>query len=201
MLIVIVIAFLTSPAILFGAGAQEGVGTDAGLPKCDELTVAMELENMKVYERSDDIQYPIELTEEEWRERLGDWEYQVLREQATEYAGTGPLNKEYRDGTYYSAATGQPLFRSDTKYNSGSGWPSFFQPISEDAVMLIADGSHGMQRIEVVDSSSGSHLGHVFQDGPEPTGLRYCINSASLIFVPDGDEPPQLVKEYLEKHQ
>ncbi len=178
------------PALLFGQGGQE----EEQLPQCGDLTAEMELETMNNY------QYPIELSEEEWKERLSEWEYQVLREKATEMAFTGELNKEYRKGTYYSAATGQPLFTSDAKFDSGSGWPSFFQPVSEEAVRLIDDSSHGMQRIEVVDSSSGSHLGHVFQDGPEPTGLRYCINSASLLFVPEGEEPPRIVREYLEKH-
>lgn len=176
----------------------QGKGETEELPQCNEAAVVMELENMKVYEQQENMDYPIELSEEEWKERLSEWEYQVLRNQATERAFTGELNKEYREGTYYSAATGQPLFSSDTKFDSGSGWPSFFQPVSEDAVKLILDRSHGMQRIEVVDSSSGSHLGHVFQDGPKPTGLRYCINSASLIFVPKGEEPPRVVKDYLE---
>lgn len=194
---ILILLVLLLPAIIFAQGDEE----EDQLPKCDDATVAMELENMKVYERSDDFDYPVELTEEEWKERLGEWEYQVLREQATEMAFSGELNKEYREGTYYSAATGQPLFKSDAKFDSGSGWPSFFQPVSEDAVKLIVDSSHGMQRIEVVDSSSGSHLGHVFQDGPKPTGLRYCINSASLIFVPEGEEPPRVVQEYLERYQ
>ncbi|MFA7567469.1 MAG: peptide-methionine (R)-S-oxide reductase MsrB, partial [Alkalispirochaeta sp.] len=104
-------------------------------------------------------------------------------------------NKEA--GTYYSAATGEPLFSSEAKFDSGTGWPSFFQPLKPDAVRYHVDKSYGMVRVEVVDSLSGSHLGHVFTDGPEPTGLRYCLNSASLVFVPEGEEPPPLITDEL----
>ena len=141
--------------------------------------------------------FPIERTEEEWRKQLSDYQYRILREQDTERACTGLYDDHYEEGTYFSAATGQPLFVSSTKFHSGSGWPSFFQPVSKDAIVLRWDYSHGMKRIEVMDSSSGSHLGHVFEDGPAPTGLRFCINSASLIFVAEGEEPPPIVKEYL----
>lgn len=141
--------------------------------------------------------YPVELSEEEWRARLGEFEYHVLREKGTERAFTGALYDNKEAGTYYSAATGQPLFHSETKYTSGTGWPSFTEPITPDAVRYHIDRSYGMVRVEVVDSLSGSHLGHVFPDGPEPTGLRYCLNSASLIFVPEGGDPPPLITEEL----
>jgi len=146
------------------------------------------------------VDYPVQLSEEQWRERLTDFQYHVLREKGTEPAGTGIYDSHYEEGTYHSAATGQPLFASDTKFKSGTGWPSFFQAVSPDAVVLKWDYSYGMRRIEVLDSSSGSHLGHVFEDGPAPTGLRFCINSASLIFVPEGEEPPALVKEFLAEY-
>ena len=120
-------------------------------------------------------------------------QYRVLREEGTERAFTGPLNDNKRAGTYYSAATGQPLFRSEDKYDSGTGWPSFTKPIAPDAVAYVWDGGLFYRRIEVVDSLSGSHLGHVFEDGPAPTGQRYCMTSAALIFVPDGEEPPELL--------
>ena len=142
----------------------------------------------------------IVLSEEEWEERLTETQFRILREKGTEHAFTGKLNKNYVEGTYYSAATGQPLFSSETKFDSGTGWPSFHSPIDSDAVILKEDLSHGMKRVEVLDSSSGSHLGHLFPDGPAPTGLRYCINSESLIFVPNGEEAPDIVKEYLAKY-
>jgi len=146
-------------------------------------------------------EYPVILSENEWKERLTPFQYYILREKGTERAFTGKYDKFYEEGIYYSAATGQPLFNSKAKFNSGTGWPSFYEPISSNAVILKEDNSLFMRRVEVLDSSSGSHLGHVFDDGPPPTGLRYCINSASLIFVPEGEEPPPIVKEYLRKYR
>ena len=157
---------------------------------------------LPIVESAAGIEFPITRTSAEWRRQLGDLPYHVLREAGTEAPFTGELNDEHRPGTFHSAATGQPLFRSEAKFDSGTGWPSFSKPIHPQAVLLVLDRSYGMVRIEVIDSSSGSHLGHVFDDGPGPgdfvegTGLRYCMNSVSMIFVPDGAPEPPIVTAY-----
>jgi peptide-methionine (R)-S-oxide reductase len=121
-------------------------------------------------------------SEKEWKETLSPDEFRVLRKKGTEPPFTGSLLHQTKEGTYVCAGCGNPLFSSDTKFDSGSGWPSFFTPLSKDAVLLKPDHSLGMRRTEVVCGNCGGHLGHVFDDGPAPTGQRYCMNSVALHF-------------------
>ena len=131
--------------------------------------------------------FPYQLSEEEWAQRLSDMEYKVLRDHGTERAFTSPLNDEKRDGVYHCAGCDQELFHSDHKYDSGTGWPSFYQPIDgveSDVIGEREDNTLWMRRIEVHCTNCGGHQGHVFPDGPQPTGLRYCINGVALRFAP-----------------
>lgn len=127
-------------------------------------------------------------TEDEWRQRLAPEQYRILRQAGTEAPWSGDLLGNKAPGDYRCAGCGAPLFGSDSKYDSGSGWPSFTAPKADEAVQEITDSSHGMQRVEVRCARCEGHLGHVFPDGPGPEGLRYCINSASLDFDPKSGE-------------
>jgi peptide-methionine (R)-S-oxide reductase len=131
--------------------------------------------------------FAVKKTEKEWRELLTPEQFHVLREHGTERAGTSPLDKVYDKGSYVCSGCGQPLFTSDTKFNSGTGWPSFYAPM-EGAIETSVDRSFFMTRTEVHCSNCGGHLGHVFNDGPRPTGLRYCMNGVSLQFMAEEAE-------------
>lgn len=129
-------------------------------------------------------------TDAEWRDELSPEQYAVTRGAGTERAFTGPWVNEHRPGTYYCVCCGTPLFRGETKYESGSGWPSFFTPIDKEAIEGVEDNSHGIKRIEARCATCEAHLGHVFPDGPKPTGLRFCMNGIALDFKPDEQDNP-----------
>jgi peptide-methionine (R)-S-oxide reductase len=133
--------------------------------------------------KSEEARYPVSMTDAEWKARLSPEAYRVLREHGTERAGTSPLDREKRLGTFLCAGCDQPVFSSETKFDSGTGWPSFYQPI-EGAIGTTEDRKFFMVRTEVHCSRCGGHLGHVFEDGPKPTGLRYCMNGAAMRFAP-----------------
>jgi peptide-methionine (R)-S-oxide reductase len=176
-----------APAV-FGMELDSAIAIASRLPEDWSYDPAVR----RVFPEHVRIEYPIQIPDSEWRELLDPSAFDILRRKGTERPFSHPLDRNTEPGIYYSRATGQPLFSSRDKYDSGTGWPSFTRPINPDAIVYIEDNSLFSRRIEVVDSLSGSHLGHVFSDGPAPTGQRYCINGAALIFVPEGGDPPPI---------
>jgi peptide-methionine (R)-S-oxide reductase len=154
------------------------------LPKSSEPTAATATDSLVPAQYSADGKLlKVTKTDDEWRRALSEKEFYVLRQEGTERAFTGDLWNHHEHGTYVCRGCGLPLFSSETKFDSGTGWPSFYEPITKDCIADHTDSSHGMDRTEVECARCGGHQGHVFPDGPPPTGLRYCINSVSLDFV------------------
>ena len=132
----------------------------------------------------DDKDRKVKKTDAEWRAQLDPMQFEVARKAATERPFSGKYWDHWSDGNYNCVGCGTPLFKSDTKFDAGCGWPSYFEPVNSEVVERITDKTHGMVRVEVRCNNCGSHLGHVFEDGPEPTGERFCINSAAIDFAP-----------------
>lgn len=175
--------------ILTSCNAQKSTSDVSQMKTGDSATAAAKIDTALARIPVGEIT-KIEKSESEWKSMLTDQEYYVIREKGTERAFTGDLLKNKQSGTYICAACQLPLFESDTKFKSGTGWPSFYAPLVDKVIIEDPDYSYGMKRVEVLCARCDGHLGHVFEDGPKPTGLRYCINAVSLDFMPAKVDKP-----------
>ena len=180
----IAVLTLIAAALVIAVGLYPAQSSDK---KISKLLATEKVEEKKVADK-------VQRTDEEWRQILTDEQYRVTRECGTEPAFTGKYYDFEEKGTYLCVGCGNELFVSDTKYHSGSGWPSFWSPSNDSAIAEKEDTSHGMTRTEIKCSRCGAHLGHVFEDGPAPTGLRFCVNSASLKFAADSSKKEDSIK-------
>ncbi len=155
---------------------------------CGQSTRSNERKDLALIKFNTNMKDTVVKSDEEWKKELTPEQYDILRNKGTERAFTGKYYHNEDDGTYLCAGCGNALFSSETKFDSGSGWPSFFDAANKEAIETKLDKTHGMMRAEIVCNRCGSHLGHVFDDGPNPTGLRYCVNSASLDFKKKEDK-------------
>ncbi|MFM2146102.1 MAG: peptide-methionine (R)-S-oxide reductase MsrB [Bacteroidota bacterium] len=174
-------------------GALYGCAQPAATPK--KTIMEESKKNNPVYDRNDNNK--VSLSDAEWKKVLPEEVYYIARMKGTERPWTSKFEDFYEEGTYYCAACGNPLFKSNTKFNSGCGWPSFYQPVSKSSIIYTPDHTHGMNRTETQCGRCKAHLGHVFEDGPPPTGLRYCINGVVLDF----EEAKAAEKKYKEKEK
>jgi peptide-methionine (R)-S-oxide reductase len=171
--------FIFPGGLILAALSFQGCGHSAANPKITNMDTNSKTNN-PVYSHTDSS--PVNVSDEQWKNILPKNVYAIARQKGTERPYSSPLEDNHEIGTYYCAVCGNPLFRSDTKFESGCGWPSFYEPISKSSIIYLPDHSYGMERTEVECGRCKSHLGHVFHDGPPPTGLRYCINGVVLDF-------------------